>query len=240
MASRTIGLDHPAVPLPWIEKWSPFVQVKILAYFAACFIALSMVPNSIWDPAAREFVYVIGLLGIWRYLWWFNHWMRALVFANVAYPRMRDRAAEVWASGWRPRHIHIQMTTFREHREISEAVIRALCSEIREAGVPATIWLGSSELSDEEKIGRHLKLVGDDCDITLRIIRQNIVFSLGVKAIFLVLTFAGMASLWGAIAADVGASLLVVFNALRLLRLDQTGQDRVAPVTRGKTATVAG
>jgi Cd2+/Zn2+-exporting ATPase len=53
---------------------------------------------------------------------------------------------------------------------------------------------------------------------TLRIIRQNIAFSLGVKAMFVVLTFAGVASLWAAIAADVGASLLVVANALRLLR----------------------
>src|SRR3546814_557021 len=53
---------------------------------------------------------------------------------------------------------------------------------------------------------------------TLAIIRQNIVFSLGVKAAFVVLTFAGFATLWGAIAADVGASLLVVTNALRLLR----------------------
>ncbi|HWA42774.1 MAG TPA: heavy metal translocating P-type ATPase [Hypericibacter adhaerens] len=53
---------------------------------------------------------------------------------------------------------------------------------------------------------------------TLAVIRQNILFSLGVKAAFLLLTFAGVASLWGAIAADVGASLLVVFNALRLLR----------------------
>jgi Cd2+/Zn2+-exporting ATPase len=53
---------------------------------------------------------------------------------------------------------------------------------------------------------------------TLRIIRQNITFSLGVKAVFVVLTFAGLASLWAAIAADVGASLLVVANALRLLR----------------------
>jgi Cd2+/Zn2+-exporting ATPase len=56
---------------------------------------------------------------------------------------------------------------------------------------------------------------------TLAVIRQNIVFALGVKAVFFVLTFAGMASLWGAIAADVGASLLVVFNALRLLKPDQ-------------------
>ena len=53
---------------------------------------------------------------------------------------------------------------------------------------------------------------------TLAIIRQNTVFALGVKALFVVMTFAGMASLWGAIAADVGASLLVVGNALRLLR----------------------
>lgn len=52
---------------------------------------------------------------------------------------------------------------------------------------------------------------------TLRIIRQNIVFSLGVKAAFLILTFIGFSSLWGAIAADTGASLLVVFNGLRLL-----------------------
>lgn len=52
----------------------------------------------------------------------------------------------------------------------------------------------------------------------LAIIRQNIIFSLAVKALFVVLTFAGLSSLWGAIAADTGASLLVVFNGLRLLR----------------------
>ncbi len=53
---------------------------------------------------------------------------------------------------------------------------------------------------------------------TLAIIRQNILFSLAVKALFVVLTFAGFASLWAAIAADMGASLLVIFNGLRLLR----------------------
>lgn len=52
---------------------------------------------------------------------------------------------------------------------------------------------------------------------TLAIIRQNIAFSLGVKALFFGLTAFGMASMWGAIAADVGVSLLVVMNALRLL-----------------------
>ncbi len=170
---NAIELEDPAIPLPPGTKWSPIVQLKILAYFAVCLIAMSVVPNQIWDSQNNEIIFVIGILGLWRYLWWGNHLMRAKIFGNLTYPRMRDRAAALWDSGWRPRHIHIQMTTFREHREISEAVIRALVNEIREAGVPATIWLGSSELEDEQKIASHLKLVGDDCDITLRIIRQN-------------------------------------------------------------------
>lgn len=53
---------------------------------------------------------------------------------------------------------------------------------------------------------------------TLSIIRQNIWFSLAIKALFVVLTLAGVASLWAAIAADMGASLLVIANGLRLLR----------------------
>src|SRR6056297_359735 len=47
---------------------------------------------------------------------------------------------------------------------------------------------------------------------TLAIIRQNIWFSLAIKALFVVLTLMGAASLWAAIAADMGASLLVIAN----------------------------
>lgn len=42
-------------------------------------------------------------------------------------------------------------------------------------------------------------------------------FSLAVKLLFTGLTIAGFASLWGAIAADVGASIFLVLNGLRLL-----------------------
>ncbi|MES2595794.1 MAG: heavy metal translocating P-type ATPase [Verrucomicrobiota bacterium] len=52
---------------------------------------------------------------------------------------------------------------------------------------------------------------------TLRIIQFNVTFALVVKAIFLVLAFTGHTSLWLAILADTGATLLVIMNALRLL-----------------------
>jgi Zn2+/Cd2+-exporting ATPase len=51
-----------------------------------------------------------------------------------------------------------------------------------------------------------------------RIIQQNVVLSLGIKAVFLALALAGVATLWMAVFADVGASLIVTFNGMRLLR----------------------
>lgn len=53
---------------------------------------------------------------------------------------------------------------------------------------------------------------------TMRLIKQNIAFSLAIKGIFLILAFANLATLWMAIAADTGASLVVVFNGMRMLR----------------------
>ncbi len=53
---------------------------------------------------------------------------------------------------------------------------------------------------------------------TAAILGQNIVFALGIKAVFLGLAIAGDATMWMAVFADMGASLIVVLNGLRLLR----------------------
>lgn len=53
---------------------------------------------------------------------------------------------------------------------------------------------------------------------TGRILTQNIALALGIKAVFFLLAVTGAATLWMAVFADMGASLLVVFNGLRLLR----------------------
>lgn len=62
---------------------------------------------------------------------------------------------------------------------------------------------------------------------TLNTIRVNIAASLAVKAIFVVLTLLAKATLWAAIAADTGVSLLVVLNALRLLAPERMAMRRV-------------
>nr|WP_245806576.1 HAD-IC family P-type ATPase [Francisella halioticida] len=53
---------------------------------------------------------------------------------------------------------------------------------------------------------------------TLDIIKQNVTFAIAVKAIFISLAMANLTTLWMAIAADIGTTLIVIINALRLLK----------------------
>lgn len=61
----------------------------------------------------------------------------------------------------------------------------------------------------------------------LNVIRFNIAFAIAIKAVFFILAFFGLTNLWLAVAADMGASLIVTFNALRLLKIDDSKLKKV-------------
>ncbi|APO84887.1 heavy metal translocating P-type ATPase [Pseudomonas asiatica] len=84
------------------------------------------------------------------------------------------------------------------------------------AGTDTAIETADVALMDDDlrKIPAFVRLSRQSAAILM----QNIVLALGIKAIFLAITFAGMATMWMAVFADMGVSLLVVFNGLRLLR----------------------
>jgi Cd2+/Zn2+-exporting ATPase len=84
------------------------------------------------------------------------------------------------------------------------------------AGTDTAIETADVALMDDDlrKIPAFIRLSRD----TSAILKQNIALALVIKAIFLIVTFAGMATMWTAVFADMGVSLLVVFNGLRLLR----------------------
>jgi len=84
------------------------------------------------------------------------------------------------------------------------------------AGTDTAIETADVALMDDDlrKIPSFVRLSRD----TAVILKQNIAAALGIKAIFIVLTMLGEATMWMAVFADMGASLLVVFNGLRLLR----------------------
>lgn len=54
---------------------------------------------------------------------------------------------------------------------------------------------------------------------TMRIVKENIVFAITVKVGVLILTAIGLGSMWEAVFADVGVSILAILNSLRVLRV---------------------
>lgn len=84
------------------------------------------------------------------------------------------------------------------------------------AGTDTALETADVALMDDDlgKIAQFIRLSSK----AARILKQNIVIALSIKAVFFVLAFMGMATLWMAVFADMGASLIVVFNGLRLLR----------------------
>ena len=84
------------------------------------------------------------------------------------------------------------------------------------AGADTAIETADVALMDDDlrKIPAFIRL----SKATSSVLKQNIGLALGIKAIFIAMTFMGQATLWMAVFADMGTSLLVVFNGLRLLR----------------------
>lgn len=84
------------------------------------------------------------------------------------------------------------------------------------AGTDTAIETADVALMDDDlrKIPQFIRLSRQ----AAAILKQNIVTALLIKAVFLILAITGSATLWMAVFADMGASLLVVFNGLRLLK----------------------
>ena len=55
---------------------------------------------------------------------------------------------------------------------------------------------------------------------TLGIVKQNIVFAIGIKIVVLILAALGMASMWAAVFADVGVAFLAILNAMRAMKVE--------------------
>nr|WP_232467655.1 heavy metal translocating P-type ATPase [Bordetella genomosp. 9] len=91
------------------------------------------------------------------------------------------------------------------------------------AGTGTAIETADVALMDDDlrKVGEFIRL----SRATHRVLVQNIALALGIKAVFLVLALSGMATMWMAVFADVGTSLMVVANGMRLLKL---GDGRLA------------
>ncbi len=164
-------LSGPAPP--GFDKWSPRMIAQVTVLLAALVGALVFWPNNFFNPDLINITFALGSLGLWRFGWWFTHAVRAEIFARSKFPKMRARANAVWQSGWRPKRLHIQMTTYFEEPAITRRVIGSIIGQIRREGIPTTLWIGTGSSYDEEIITDFVRTQGADVDADIVFLRQN-------------------------------------------------------------------
>jgi glycosyltransferase Alg8 len=145
---------------------------RFVVLIAAIVLIVAKVRNRIWDEADSMLILSLGPLAVWRYGWWTVHFVRAVIYARLVFPKLRRRADSAWARGWRPPSLHFLVTTFKEKPEITEAVLESILSECRAAGVPARIFFATGDVSDERVIEAYCA-ASHDVQAEVIIVRQN-------------------------------------------------------------------
>lgn len=157
-------------------KWSLPQFTLFLLMFMGLLWLLANVPNRFFNPSALHVTMVLGTLGLWRFGWWFIHALRAQIYARFKWPGMRKRADALWDQGWRPKRLHIQMTTYFEEPSITKRVVGSILGQIRSERIPTTLYIGTGSAYDEQIIRDFVETYAQDIPddlASLVFVRQN-------------------------------------------------------------------
>ena len=154
-------------------RWKAAELFKLFLYCGVMVVGFLTLDNNIWDADRGQWILVMAYLGIWRYVWWLTHFVRAVLYGKLVFPRLRARANALWDQGWRPEELVFMMTTFYEERVVTEKVILSIIYEAQRVGVPTRIFVGSGAAIDEKIIQQSVKRFGKDMDIEVIFVRQN-------------------------------------------------------------------
>lgn len=155
-------------------------QNMLLAIYILIVLALAAhAPPDIWDPNAREFVVILGLVGAWRYGWNLVHFTRALIYRRLVFPRWRRGAVRMLAAHAagepvpdpRPSEVYCIVTSYRIQAETTAACYHALIDELLRYGRPAMIVASVVELADERLIKRLFQQRGAPAEMRLLFVR---------------------------------------------------------------------
>ena len=174
LAARLRALQAP--PKRGLAKWRGDQLLLVALLLLVLGWLLTSTHNRFFQPDTLHVTLVLGTLGIWRFGWWFTHAVRAEIYRRFRWPAMRARAQAVWQSGWRPRRLHIQMTTYYEEPSITKRVIGSMLAQIRREKIPTTIYIGTGSAYDEmiirSFVETHAQDIPDDL-AELVFLRQN-------------------------------------------------------------------
>ena len=100
-------------------------------------LALAL-PASTFDSQSRNFIFLIGAVGIWRYSMGATHFVRGMLFLYVVYPHLRRKVRKLGKAA-DPSHVFLMVTSFRIDALTTAQVYSSVIREAIECGFPTTV-----------------------------------------------------------------------------------------------------
>ena len=110
-------------------------------------LALAL-PPSLFNSDSKDFIFLIGAVGIWRYSMGAMHFVRGMLFLYVVYPLLRRKVTKLGKDA-DPSHVFLMVTSFRIDASTTAAVYQSVIREAIDCGYPTTIVASLVEMSDE-------------------------------------------------------------------------------------------
>ena len=120
-------------------------------YSLILLIGAFMLPYLYFNPYEKDLIFVIGIVGIWRYGWFTMNILRAYIYKNSKFKKIRELEKN-GGNELDPHHIFLVLTTFRIGTDVTVKVYRSAIEEAIRCGYDTTIIASIVELSEERLI----------------------------------------------------------------------------------------
>ena len=118
-------------------------------FYISALMAISLLlPDVVFTPGAKEFLFVVGGIGIWRYSMGIIHFIRGMIFLNIVFPYYKRKVNKL-GSMTDPSHVYLMVTSFRIDAKTTAMVYQSIIREAISCGFPTTIVASIVEMSDE-------------------------------------------------------------------------------------------
>lgn len=155
-------------------KWEGYQLFNLYLYLGILFILIYNLPNSIWSPDYKQWIIMFGMLGVWRYLWWFTHFIRALIYNQVDFANLRYQVNQMLDDGWRPNRVVFMITAYTEGEHVIEKMLSSINREADIIQRPCEVYIASAGYETEKRIEKVWGWLNPSPYVKLNIVRQSI------------------------------------------------------------------
>ena len=119
-----------------------------LFYLALLMGMALLLPRSLFDAESKDFLLILGVVGIWRYSMGAIHFIRGMIFLYLVFPYYRRKVRKLGAAA-DPSEVFLMVTSFRIDALTTAEVYRSVIQEAIDCGYKTTVVCSIVELSDE-------------------------------------------------------------------------------------------